>query len=55
MSEEKKEHKGELLDNIKDFRNVAGNEIPEEYKSFGNEIETLIPPGAAMSRPEPIF
>ena len=57
MSEENKEYKGELLDNdnIKDFRNMAGNEIPEEYKDFRDEIETLIPPGAAASRPEPIM
>ena len=55
MSEEKKEYKGELLNDIKDFRNVAGNEmIPKEYKDFANEIETLVPPEAAMSRPEPI-
>ena len=56
MSEEKKEYKGELLDNIKDFTNALGNgiPIPEDYKEFGNEIETLIPPEAAMSRPEPV-
>ena len=55
MSEEKKEYKGELLDNIKYFRNVAGNVIPEEYKRFRDEIEALIPPGAAASRPVPIL